>query len=159
VHESEAALLRAVGAFAEERFCGEDVLLVAYNGERWRDGFDLPFLRTRLAATGVEWPFQDVAFADVMPVVMKRFNTTVDGDEQSSLAAVYGTLCEGELNAVDPFDESGEAVAAFEDGRLAELVVHNVVDVLRTRQIGQLTQLYCSKSEFNVKSLSPTIRE
>ncbi len=155
-HESEAAVLRAVGAFAAERFRGEDVLLVAYNGERWRDGFDLPFLRTRLAATGVAWPFRGVPFADVMPVVTRRFNTMVDGDERSGLAATYEALCDGELNAVDPFVESSEAVAAFADGRLGELVVHNVVDVLRTRALGRLAERYCAKSEFNVKSLTPT---
>jgi uncharacterized protein YprB with RNaseH-like and TPR domain len=156
LHESEPELLRAVGEFVAERVCGEDVLLVAYNGERWRDGFDLPFLRTRLAATGVEWPFRDVPFADVMPVVSRRFNTTVDGDEQSSLAAVYGTLCDGDLNTIDPFTESGEAVEAFEDGRLTDLVMHNVADVLRTRALGRLAERYCAKSEFDVKSLTPT---
>jgi len=43
LHASEAALLAAVGVFARERLHGEDVLLVAFNGERWKDGFDLPF--------------------------------------------------------------------------------------------------------------------
>lgn len=157
VHESEAAMLRAVGEFAGERFRGADVLLVAYNGERWRDGFDLPFLRTRLAATGVAWPFRDVPFADVMPVITKRFNTTVDGTEQSSLAATYETLCGGEYSDVDPFAGSGEAVTAFEDGRIAALVVHNVADVLRTRALGRLAERYCGTSEFRVKSLTPTV--
>lgn len=156
LHESEPELLRAVGEFVAERVCGEDVLLVAYNGERWRDGFDLPFLRTRLVATGVEWPFRDVPFADVMPVISRRFNTTVDGDEQSGLAAVYGTLCDGDLNTIDPFTESAEAIDAFEEGRLADLVTHNVADVLRTRALGRLAERYCAKSEFDVKSLTPT---
>lgn len=155
-HESETELLRAVCEFVAERMCGDDVLLVAYNGERWRDGFDLPFLRTRLATTGVEWPFRDVPFADVMPVISRRFNTTVDGDEESSLAAVYGTLCNGDFNAIDPFVESAEAVEAFEEGRTADLVTHNVADVLRTRALGRLAEQYCAKSEFNVKSLTPT---
>lgn len=157
IHESEAAVLRAVGSFADERLRGEDVLLVAYNGERWRDGFDLPFLRTRSAVTGVEWPFRGVPFADVMPVVTRRFNTTVDGDDHSQLAAVYETLCDGGLNAVDPFAESSEAVTAFADGRVTDVVLHNVVDVLRTRRLGRLAERYCAKSEFNVKSLTPTV--
>lgn len=156
-HESEAAVLRAVDAFADERLRGEDVLLVAYNGERWRDGFDVPFLRTRSALIGVEWPFRGVPFADVMPVVTQRFNTTVDGDDRSQLAAVYETLCDGGLNAVDPFTESSEAVTAFDDGRITDVVLHNVVDVLRTRQLGRLAERFCAKSEFNVKSLTPTV--
>ncbi|MFC6875482.1 hypothetical protein [Halobellus marinus] len=155
-HASETELLQAVGEFVGERVSGEDTLLVAYNGERWRDGFDLPFLRTRLATAGIEWPFRDVPFADVMPVVTRRFNTRVDGEDQSDLVSVYGTLCDGKLNAVDPFAESREAVTAFEDGRFGDLVVHNVADVLRTRQLGRVAERFCAKSEFGVKSLTPT---
>jgi len=51
-HESERVLLEAVGAFAADRLVGNDVLLVAFNGELWRSGFDLPFLRTRLSRVG-----------------------------------------------------------------------------------------------------------
>lgn len=53
VHASEAALLDAVGEFVRERFRSRDVLLVSFNGETWRGGFDLPFLRTRYAAHDV----------------------------------------------------------------------------------------------------------
>jgi hypothetical protein len=155
-HDSEAGLLDAVGSFVSERLRGEDILLVAYNGELWRGGFDLPFLRTRLLRCDVEWPFRDVPFADLLPVVTNRFNTTVDGDEKSSLDDVYGTLCGDGLNAVDPFTDSSEAVTAFHDGRLGDLVVHNMADVLRTRAVGRVAEQYCANAEFNVKSLTPT---
>jgi len=59
---------------------------------------------------------------------------------------------------VDPFVESAEAVTAFDEGRFADLVAHNAADVLRTRDLGRLAQWYCSKSEFTVKSLSPTVQ-
>jgi uncharacterized protein YprB with RNaseH-like and TPR domain len=157
MHASEAALLRAVGSFAADRLCGDDVLLVAYNGERWKDGFDLPFLRTRLAATDVEWPFRDMPYTDLLPVVTRRFNVTVDGEEQSTLPSAYESLVGGDLNERDPFDDSAEAVAAFAEARYADLVTHNVVDVLRTGELGAMTRRYCSKSDFKLKSLTPTM--
>lgn len=156
-HASEKALLKAVGVFTADRLDDDDVLLVAFNGETWNAGFDLPFLRSRLAMTGVEWPFRDVPYADLLPLVTQRFNTAVDGEERTSLDGVYETVCDGELGELDPFAESSEAVAAFEDGRFVELVLHNVADVLRTRRLGQLAQRYCSKSDFKLKSLTATI--
>ena len=53
-HSSEPGLLTAVAGFVEERFRDADVLLVAYNGERWGGGFDLPFVRTRCIRRGVD---------------------------------------------------------------------------------------------------------
>lgn len=155
-HSSEEELLVVVREFVAERLCGSDVLLVAYNGERWRGGFDVPFLRTRYARLGVAWPFTDVPYADVMPVVTDRFNTSVGGEEQRNLTGVYEVLCDGEYGAVDPFDGSEAAVAAFENGWFAELALHNVADVLRTRALGRVAERYCSKSDFGVKSLTPT---
>lgn len=159
MHESEAALLEAVGGFAEKRLHGDDVLLVAYNGERWKDGFDLPFLRTRLVATGVEWPFRDMPYTDLLPVVTRRFNVTVDGEDRSTLPGAYEALVGGELNDRDPFDDSAAAVTAFENQQYADLVTHNVVDVLRTGELGAVTRRYCSKSDFSLKSLTPTIHD
>ena len=155
-HDSEAALLEAVGDFATAQLADGDYLLVGYNGERWKDGFDLPFLRTRLAATGVAWPFQSLPYADLLPVIERRFNTSVDGERNADLVGAYGTLCDGELNAMDPFDDSAEAVAAFEEGRLDDLVVHNIADVCRTVALGNLTQRYCSKSDYMSKSGNPS---
>ncbi|WP_241659148.1 ribonuclease H-like domain-containing protein [Halorubrum salsamenti] len=157
VHASEAALLRAVGEFAAERINGEDVLVVAYNRERWRGGFDLPFLRTRLAATGVAWPFQNVPYADVLPVVEKLFNTSRDGESRDDLVGAYAALVGDGVNAADPFTESAEAVTAFNEGQTAALVQHNAVDTLRTRALTLLAEQYCSKSDFKLKSLTPTV--
>ena len=155
-HASERELLVEVSEFVAERFSDGDVLLVAYNGERWNGGFDVPFLRTRYAQCDLAWPFVDVPYADVMPLVTDRFNTTVDGTEQGGLVAAYDVLCGRSYGDVDPFDDSVEAVATFEDGRFAPLVLHNVADVLWTRALGRVAERYCSKSEFKVKSLTPT---
>jgi len=154
-HASERELLSAVSEFVAERV-RDDMLLVAYNGERWNGGFDVPFLRTRYAQRDLAWPFVDVPYADVMPLVTDRFNTTVDGTEHGGLVTAYDVLCDGSYGDLDPFNDSVEAVAAFEDGRFAELVLHNVADVLRTRALGRVAERYCSKSEFKVKSLTPT---
>lgn len=175
VHDSEPELLTAVGAFARSRLDGEEVLLVAYNGERWNSGFDLPFLRTRLAKNGVAWPFSDIPYADLLPVLERYFNTTVGGDggdggagdgngdgtgtgdSVTDLVGVYDTLVGGDVSSIDPFADSVEAVDAFLDGRYGELALHNAADVFRTLELGRLTQRYCSKSDYSVKSLTPTV--
>lgn len=156
-HQSERALLEAVSAFVATRLRSADVLLVGYNGETWHGGFDLPFLRTRHAACDVAWSFRELPYADVMPIIRDLFNTTIDGDEPADLDTAYETLCTGEAGAVDPFDDSGEAVAAFEDGRFEAAVLHNVADIRRTGQLSSLAQRYCSKSDFDLKSLTPTV--
>lgn len=156
-HQSERALLEAVSAFVAMRLRSADVLLVGYNAETWRGGFDLPFLRTRYAACDVAWPFQTLPYADLLPVVRDLFNTTVDGDEPADLETAYEVLCPGEAGAVDPFDDSVDAVAAFEDGRFEAVVLHNVADIRRTAQLSSLAQRYCSKSDFDLKSLTPTV--
>lgn len=159
-HPSEHELLEAVGAFTAERFSDDDVLLVAYNGETWQSGFDLPFLRTRLADCDVQWPFNDLPYADLMPIVTKRFNTTLDEEVTAQdLVGVYDALCEGDADAsIDPFEDSEEAVTAFTDDRFGEVVLHNVADIVRTRALGRLAERYCSKSDFKLKSLTPTAK-
>ncbi len=159
VHQSERQLVEAVAEFAAARLQPNDVLLVAYNGETWRGGFDLPFLRTRYAAHDVQWPFLDVAYADLLPIVRDLFNTTVDGEEAVDLETAYEVLCSGPYGACDPFADSQEAVTAFTDGRFAELVTHCTADVLRTGRLSALAQQYCSKSDFQLKSLTPTIHD
>jgi len=159
VHESEAAVLDAVNEFVRMRLCDDEVLLVAYNGETWRGGFDLPFLRTRFASHDAAWPFDDVPYADLLPVYRDLFNTSIEESSPSDLVTVYDLLVEDGTGygTVDPFDDSAEAVTAFEAGRVADVVVHNVADILRTQALGRLAQRYCSKSDFQVKSLTPTI--
>jgi len=158
-YRSEAALLDAVAEFAAARLQSNDVLLVAYNGEVWRGGFDLPFLRTRFAAHDITWPFQDLPYADLLPIIRDQFNTTIDGEDSATLDTAYDALCDGAYGEFDPFHDSSEAVTAFEDGQFADLVLHNVSDVLRTGQLSGLARRYCSKSDFNLKSLTPTSHE
>nr|WP_321163720.1 hypothetical protein [Halorubrum kocurii] len=49
-HTDEATLLAAVATFVRDRIQDTETLLIAFNGEVWSGGFDLPFLRSRYAA-------------------------------------------------------------------------------------------------------------
>ena len=160
-HPDETAMLEAVGEFGHDRFTDDGLMLVAYNGEKWQTGFDLPFLRTRLARSDVEWPFRGIPYADLMPVIERRFNTTVGSDDDrrsvNDLVGAYDTLVGGKASLLDPFGDSVESVEAFDEGQFVDLVAHNVSDVRRTRELGKLAQEYCSKSDIQMKSLTPTI--
>ena len=157
-HPSEEALLIAVGEFGHSRLTRGELLLVAFNGERWKSGFDLPFLRTRLAKNDVDWPFSDLPYADLLPVLEHRFNTVSgDGESRTDLVGVSETLLDGTWSQLDPFADSAEAVTAFESGAYVDLLLHNLADVRRTLELGRLTQRYCSKSDYDLKSLTPTV--
>ena len=104
-HESETALLRAMTDFVEASLTTQEIKLVAYNGETWNGGFDLPFVRTRLTTHNLDWPFIGLPYIDLLDVFESRFNTT-----EASLTAVYKELIGDELGELDPFDDSSEAV-------------------------------------------------
>jgi hypothetical protein len=144
---NERELLDAVAESADQ--LNEDRhYLCAYNGETWNGGFDLPFLRSRCVACGCSWPFAGLAYADILDVV-DRFKT----DEVSDLEGVYDILV-GE-STCDPFDGSGEAVAAFEAGNWVPLLLHNIADIRRTRELALLAERYVPTSDFDMKNLDP----
>jgi uncharacterized protein YprB with RNaseH-like and TPR domain len=150
LHDSEQELLNELATFVTSTLTQRDAKLVAYNGERWNGGFDLPFLRTRLCTHGLEWPFGTLPYVDVMDVFETRFNTSED-----TLSGVYEELIGSELNDLDPFTDSSEAVTAWKDGAYEPLITHNVADIRRTRALMELAERYCSKSDFSMKSLEP----
>jgi uncharacterized protein YprB with RNaseH-like and TPR domain len=150
LHDSEQELLNELATFVTSTLTQRDAKLVAYNGERWNGGFDLPFLRTRLCTHGLEWPFGTLPYVDVMDVFETRFNTSED-----TLSGVYEELIGAGLNDLDPFTDSSEAVTAWEEGAYEPLIIHNVADIRRTRALMELAERYCSKSDFSMKSLEP----
>ena len=158
-YQTERALLEALTEFAVEALTPREYLLVAYNGERFRSGFDLPFLRTRYTLQDVMWPFVDVPYADLMPIFQHRFNTHLNGESVADLDRVYETIVGGELTTLDPFEESSEAVTAFETSDFEALLQHNIADILRTDALSSVAEKYCGKSEFKLKSLTPTISD
>lgn len=158
-HEDESALLTAMTAFVEESIAPREFLLVAYNGDRFNGGFDLPFLRSRFALQDQQWPFDRIPYADIYPLIKDRFNTSADGEEGNDLVTAYDLLTDGDLSAVDPFDESSAAVRAFRTGDFESLLTHNVADILRTKALASLAERFCGKSEFRLKSLTPSARD
>jgi hypothetical protein len=149
-HESESALLEAMATFVKSTLADQEFKLVAYNGDTWNGGFDLPFLRTRLTTHDLEWPFADLPYVEVLDVFESRFNTSED-----TLDGVYEELIGAGLGDLDPFDDSAEAVTAWQAGDFEPLVLHNVADIRRTRALMDLAERYCSTSEFSMKSLDP----
>jgi hypothetical protein len=131
VHASEAALLDAVAGFVGGRLANADRLLVAYNGETWNGGFDVPFLRTRYALTDAPWPFVDVPYADLYPVVTRRFNTTVTVDA----APEAETTAEADAGA-RPSD--GDSAGGRDDGSGERRALPDVYDVLCGGQFGAI---------------------
>lgn len=148
VEPDEAELLAALGGFAAEHLQGDRHYLCAFNGETWRAGFDLPFLRTACARHDLDWPFGDLAYADVRSMVA-RFNTGETGD----LVGVYDLLIGGDHG--DPFGDSAEAVSAHEAGDWAPLLRHNLADIRRTYELAVLAEQYVAGKDFRMKNLGP----
>lgn len=146
--EDEHALLTTLAEVSGEHINTDAHYLTAYHGETWKGGFDLPFVRTACVARGVPWPFPDMAYADMLDVV-NRFDT----DDTRDLVGVYDHLIGEET--CDPFSDSEEAVDAFENGEWESLLLHNLADIQRTRELAVLAGEYVPKSDFRMKNLSP----
>jgi hypothetical protein len=146
--QDEQTLLKTLTVFVDGRLNGDSHYLTAYNGETWNGGFDLPFVRSACLRNDVAWPFDDIAYADMIEV-MERFNT---GDTRD-LVGVYDLLVDGEN--CDPFEDSGSAVDAFEAGDWLALLRHNLADIRRTRELAELAGRFVPKSDFNMKNLAP----
>jgi len=146
--DDEAALLEAMAEIATSQIDGDRHYLTAYNGETWQGGFDLPFCRTRFLDHDMDWPFGDLAYADMMDMV-DRFDT----QDQRDLVGVYDHLLGNET--CDPFEDSEEAVEAFEAAEWLPLLEHNLADIQRTRELALLAGRFVPKSDFSMKNLQP----
>ena len=85
-----------------------------------------------------------------MDVFETRFNAS-----ENTLTGVYDELIGHRLTRLDPFADNEEPVEAWEQGNFESLILHNVADIRRTRALMQLTERYCSKSHFTMRSLDP----
>lgn len=146
--DTEPQLLEALRRVAHKRLDDDTHYLTAYHGETWNGGFDLPFVRTACVTHDVEWPFPNLAYADMLDV-MDRFET----NDNSDLVGVYEELIGKET--CDPFDDSGSAVTAFENKEWESLLYHNLADIQRTRELAELAGQYVPQSDFRMKNLSP----
>lgn len=145
--DDEAALPDSLAADAG-RLDGDEHYLTAFNGEVWNGGFDLQFLRSRCVFQDREWPFPDIAYADMLDAV-DRFAT----GEERDLVGTYDVLVGAET--CDPFDDSGAAVTAWEDAEWAPLLLHNLADIQRTLELAHLAEQYVPASDFSMKNLAP----
>jgi len=155
--DSEKHLLQRLTDISQERLHNKNRMLVAFNGETWRGGFDLAFLRTRCGQHDLRWPFHEIPYADLMPLVQKRVNTTVEAedgpDEVGDLCGTYDLLIGGDH--CDPYEDSSEAIYADYNGEWESLVLHNVADIERTQQLAEWMQRYVPTSDFQLKNLKP----
>jgi hypothetical protein len=97
----------------------------------------------------MDWPFDDLAYADMMEAVVDRFDT---GDKRD-LVGVYDQLIGNDT--CDPFEDSGAAVDAYEAAEWLPLLKHNLADIQRTRELAQLADRYVPQSDFGMKNLQP----
>ena len=145
---TEAELLGALGDIADEYLDGDRHYLTAYHGETWNGGFDLPVIRTACVSHNIEWPFPNLAYADMLDVI-SRFET----NDMKDLVGVYDHLIGNPTE--DPFDDSSAAVEAFEEGNWEPLLAHNLADIQRTRELAVLAGSYVPQSDFRMKNLHP----
>jgi len=149
VAADEEELLAEISKVASSQIDGDRHDLTAYNGETWNGGFDLPFCRTRFLNHNMEWPFRDLAYADMMETIVDRFDTNDQGD----LVGVYNELIGNPT--CDPFEDSGEAVDAYEAAEWLPLLKHNLADIQRTKELAQLAGRFVPQSDFGMKNLQP----
>jgi len=174
VADDEKDLLHEMGQVVFEQFDRNYNRLVAYNAESWKGGFDLPFVRTRCIRQGVGWMFDGVVFADLWEPVKKRLNTTTTAygasDDANSLTGAYDLLFDRSDNLstlledveahawyyespYDPFESSGSAAAHYHEGNLQPVLEHNLADVHRTWELGELIRSFVSSKDIAEKKL------
>lgn len=168
VTPDEQGALEAVGQVLFEYVERSRDRLVAFNADSWQGGFDLPFLRTRYARQGVAWPFGGLTFADLWDPVSKRLNTTdtrLDTAEDANTLAGAHAVLVADVPEVpeehpwyadrryDPFEDSAEAPVSYARGELRAVCQHNLADVHRTWELGELVREYVPAADLSEKKL------
>lgn len=173
--DDERELLTMIGRVLFEKFDREFNRLVAFNAESWKRGFDLPFLRTRCIAHEFDWLLDGIQFADLWEPVKKRLNTTYAAHGNSmdinSLSNAHALLFDStrlsQLNngdettthvwyqddPYDPFNDSSQAVACYDRGEFTPLLEHNLADIHRTWELGELVRTFVSPKDITTKKL------
>ena len=175
VVENEWHLLKAVQEIIFEKFDRDYNRLIAYNADSWSGGFDLPFLRTRCIKNDLNWMFDNIQFADIFEPVKKRLNTQHtaygNGSDINTLVGSHEILF-NEVDQVpiettsesvdhiwyqgdpyDPFEDSGSAVERYKREEFLPILQHNLADVHRTWELGELIREYVSSKDLTYKKL------
>lgn len=171
----EQELLRQQQELVFDRFDRDYNRLVAFNADSWQGGFDLPFLRTRCFRLDEPWMFSGIQFADLWEPVKKRLNTTHVTKGRStdinSLVGSHKTLFQDDhtpldsipdtpdthpwyrTNPYDPFRDSGSAVYCYNNDDYLPVLKHNLADVHRTWELGELIRQYVPSKDITTKKL------
>lgn len=144
--------------------------IVMYNGETWKGGFDVPFLRTRMVVNGVKWPFKGCQVLDLYPVIQRYFNTMTmrpkkrgEGDVLSRddrLDSVYRMLG-GPAGVLRASDLSGADVPALYEKYLetagadymALIREHNVDDVKQLEYVHNIIDGFMPRRRYSTDML------
>lgn len=174
VATDEGDLFEEMRRVVFERFDRDYNRLVAFNAESSKGGFDLPFTRTRCIRQGVDWMFDGIVFADLWEPVKKRLNTTHTAlgasDSVNSLTGSYALLFDendrlpglldtsGEYrwyreSPYDPFENSGSAAAHYRRGDFLPVCEHNLADIHRTWELGELVREFVPSKDITEKKL------
>lgn len=173
--ETNQGVLREVREQMYAAFDRDYNRLVAFNAETWKGGFDLPFLRSLCIKCNVPWVFDGIQFADLYDPLSKRVNTTVtDHDtsaEANTLTGSHELLAPtkqvremlGEHvpedhpwyveREYDPFGTSADAVRAYRNKQYHEVLLHNLADIHRTWELGELLRTYAPPKDISTKKL------
>ena len=173
--DNETELLTSTAQVLFEKFDREYNRLIAFNAEVWKGGFDLPFVRTRCFKNGVNWIFDGIQFVDLWDALKKRINTTHTAYGGSisvnSLTGAHkilfskpevpdSVLPDNEEDyswyreyEYDPFNSSGSAASRYRTEDYLPVLQHNLADVHRTWEIGELIREFVSAKDFNTKKL------
>lgn len=172
--DDEPGLLSEMQRVLFDRFDKDYDKLIAYNADSWKGGFDLPFTRTRCIRHGIDWVFNDVLFTDLWEPVVKRLNTTHaeygTSVDVNTLTGAYGILLGQNHRAstlldehedhvwyhkspYDPFDDSKSAVTHYHSGELLSVCEHNLADIHRTWELGELVRTFVSPKDITEKKL------
>ena len=84
----------------------ENYLIVTWNGENYRGGFDFPFIRSKCIQEGIEWEMSGARHLDLLPLVRKYLNTT--GYEPPKKSDLYADDLKrlAEANGIDYSNKS-----------------------------------------------------
>lgn len=169
---NEYDLLDTMHTVVFEQFEPNYNRLIAFNADSWQGGFDLPFLRTRCLAHDHPWMFKDLEFADLWEPIKKRLNTTNtefdDSTDINSLTGSHNIIFNQHSTAAledspdypayrtqpyDPFTDSSSAVYSYHHSRYLPILKHNLADIHRTWELGEIVKQYVSPKDLTTKKL------
>jgi uncharacterized protein YprB with RNaseH-like and TPR domain len=76
----------SIEKFMKQNF--DNKILVGFNSDSWRGGFDLNFIRTLCVKNDIDYILYGVAHLDIFPLIKTNFNTTIQYNKLSSVSSL-----------------------------------------------------------------------